>query len=110
MEVLSKEETQQKFDELWKEVKALRWEVAWLKSQQSEWVKQDEACRLAGRSRSWFAKHRRADTLPIAMQPRTADSGTIYYLRTDCVRYAQEHRLAPPASFSLLKYEGYKIP
>lgn len=69
-----------------------------LKESQSEWVTQEEACRLAGRSRRWFTQRRMTDTLPIAMQPRTADNGRIFFLRADCVKYARENRILPPFS------------
>jgi hypothetical protein len=63
---------------------------------QSEWVPQPEACRLAGRSRSWFDNQNTLGTLPIAMQPRTSDNGRIFFSRADCMKYAQRNLLAPP--------------
>jgi len=96
MKVYTKQQVDELLQSLRAEVQLLRVAVAELRAAQSEWVPQDEACRLAGRSRSWFEKHRRTYSLPIAMQPRATDNGRIFFLRADCVRYAQQHRLDPP--------------
>lgn len=96
MEVVTKEEHYADMLKVWEQIKQLIRKVDIVESNQSEWVSQEEACKLAGRSRAWFSKMRDRDELPIAMQPRDKDSGRIFYKRSDCIKFAQDKGILPP--------------
>ncbi len=96
MDVPTREEFDKAIESLWQKIREQDVIIHLLKEGQSEWVSQAEACRLTGRSRAWFYERRNTDSLPIAMQPRTTDSGRIFYKRSDCVAFARKNAIVPP--------------